>query len=61
MGYKIKREGKYTSLSLPTDIIDNVEKWVRNDYRYRSITDFVKWAVIEKFENDGQPRKIELK
>ena len=55
---KRTKESKYRGLSLHTEIVNLVEERVKHDHRYDSITDFVKWAIIEKLKNEKQSPKV---
>lgn len=46
-----KRKGTYTSLSLPTELMYEVEEVIKKDSEYRGITEFVKSAIKEKLNS----------
>ena len=45
-----KRKGTYTSLSLPTELVEEIEKRIKES-EYRGITEFTKVAIREKLDN----------
>jgi len=47
---KKQRKGNYTGLSLPSALMDEVERITKNDSNYRSLTDFTKDAIREKLD-----------
>jgi Arc/MetJ-type ribon-helix-helix transcriptional regulator len=47
---KTKDRGRYQSISLPVDFIDEVKARVMKDGRYKSVADFAREAMREKLE-----------
>ena len=45
-----KRKGTYTSLSLPTELMEEIEERIKGS-EYRGITEFTKVAIREKLDN----------
>ena len=45
------RKGKYTGLSLPLTLMNEIEKITKDDLNYKGLTDFTKDAIREKLDN----------
>jgi Arc/MetJ-type ribon-helix-helix transcriptional regulator len=57
LGKEKKGRGEFRTVSLPSSLVERVEKTV-NDLRYwPTKTDFVREAVLEKLERFGQIQK----
>ena len=54
MENKIPNRGRanYTAISLPKDLMKDVEEYIRNHPRYRSQAEFTKFAIIEKIQKE---------
>ena len=52
MGYYTKPRAKYQAVSLPKEFVEEVTNHVRESKRYRSVAEFVKFAVMNQMNHD---------
>lgn len=48
-----KPRGRYAAISLPEEFVKVVKDHVKNSYRYRSMAEFVKVAVINQLDKEN--------
>jgi len=53
---KTKERGRYQSISLSVDFVDEITEFVKNSNRYKSVADFTREALREKIDREKNPR-----
>ena len=51
---KTKDRGRYQSISLSVDFIEEISDFVKKSNRYKSVADFAREALREKMEREKQ-------
>ena len=46
------KKTKYQGISLPVDYIEKIKQIVEDDWRYSSISAFIRAAIVEKIKDD---------
>ncbi len=60
MGKSIKsKKTKYQGVSVPVCLIEEIKDHVKDNPKYRSISEFVRVAILERLKNDMYNKKLE--